>query len=424
MALNSQSSNQSLRVTMLIWSYWPGHEGGAEKQCRKIIPYLVRHGIQVTVVTARTSRSHLKREKIDGCQIIRLGLCVATIAKLSQKIERVVARFPVGALGSARTQSKRREALAFWFSLPLTMLSRTDFMLSLRRWLKNSDTRPDVVHVHESSWLAGAAAMLARPYEIPVLAKTAVSPALPILGYDTPLRSMLTMARQECHFIALTTYLAADLQRAGASNSITILPNGVDVDQAPMGRDASKDVLFVANFSQSVEDKAFDILLQAWQLLIEQEPDAKLFLLGAGNHEPWVHLVKAMEMEESTVFLGWVDDPSIYYRRASLFVLPSRSEGMSNALLEAQSYGLACIVSDIPSNRAVVEDNMNGIVVPVGDATALAEALVRLLRNEHLRNRLGRMARESAVTRFSLEHVTSALTNVYRSLADIRSEQP
>ncbi|HEX7955831.1 MAG TPA: glycosyltransferase, partial [Pyrinomonadaceae bacterium] len=93
-------------------------------------------------------------------------------------------------------------------------------------------------------------------------------------------------------------------------------------------------------------------------------------------------------------FTGVVEDPHPFYRAAGLFVLPSRVEGMSNALLEAMSHGLAPVVSDgAPGLTELVEDGVTGLVVPVDDPTALAEALGRLADDEGLRRRLGRAAR-------------------------------
>jgi glycosyltransferase involved in cell wall biosynthesis len=84
--------------------------------------------------------------------------------------------------------------------------------------------------------------------------------------------------------------------------------------------------------------------------------------------------------------------------------------------LEAQSWGLACVVSDIPGNCAVVKDGVNGLIVPVGDAASLANAILRLLGDAGLRRQLGNNAREKAQKEFSLEAITDRLLEAYRSL--------
>jgi glycosyltransferase involved in cell wall biosynthesis len=406
-----------LHVAMLIWSYWPGHEGGAERQCRKLIPALVNRGIDVTIWTAWTSRSHARRETSDGAVIVRLGRFVPRLWLLRGFLERwSSSRFPGGA-AMTRRRARLREALSFWLNLPMVYFARLTFLRELNQWLEQAENRPDIIHVHESSWLAGAAATLGKRYRIPVVAKTAVNPALPSLGYDTPRRRTYVASRRDCFFLALTPQLADNLRSAGiASAQIAELPNGVEIPTGFSPQPLSKKVLFVANFSQSVEEKAFDILLAAWSILAPIEPDARLLLLGSGDRAPWEALTKAMGLEGSATFLGWVPDPSAYYQQADIFVLPSRSEGMSNALLEAQAYGLACVVSDIPGNRAIVEDGVNGLVVPVGDAQALAEAILKLLHDSRLREDLGHSARKVAKERYSLSTVAGSLTEIYIKL--------
>jgi glycosyltransferase involved in cell wall biosynthesis len=246
-----------------------------------------------------------------------------------------------------------------------------------------------------------------------VLAKTATLSCREVLGYDVPLRRTFSRARRDCRFLALNQYLADDLQANGVpQDRIFLVPNGVGIPERTEAPPASKDVLFVANFSQGVEQKAFDVLLNAWDIVVKEEPAARLFMVGAGDRTHWEHMVKAMRLESSALFTGWTPDPAEYYRSAALFVLPSRSEGMSNALLEAQSWGMACVVSDIPGNRAVVEDGCNGLVVPAGDGPALAQAILRLLSDDRLREKLGCNARQRMIAHFSIESVAFRLRGI------------
>ena len=406
-----------LHVAMLIWSYWPGHEGGAERQCRKVIPWLTERGIKIDVWTARTRWSHSRRERTLDHGIVRLGGVIPGLLSMRRRVENLLAWILPGSVGNARGQARIREALAFWIGLPPIWLARCVFLFDLWWHLRQPKNRPDIIHVHESSWLAGAAAWLARPYGIRVLAKTAVYPAWDVLGYDVPLRGLFSEARRDCQFVALAPHLADNLVDAGIPRErIFILPNGVESQPVAAVHVSGKEALFVANFSQSVEQKAFDVLLRAWSQVVAQEPAARLKLLGDGDRKPWLYLVKELGVEKSVDFLGWVSDPGDQYRRSALFVLPSRSEGISNALLEAQSWGLACVVSDIPGNRAVVEPDINGLVVPVGDAAALAIAILRLLADDRLREELGRNARQIAQDRFSLAAVAGRLDDIYRRL--------
>jgi glycosyltransferase involved in cell wall biosynthesis len=183
-----------------------------------------------------------------------------------------------------------------------------------------------------------------------------------------------------------------------------------------VGGSGNCEVLYVGNLSQGAHWKAFDILIQAWAVVSRQIPDAHLTLVGGGDPTPWEALAARLGCRGSLSFAGRTEHPEDFYRRAAAFVLPSRVEGMSNALLEAQSWGLPCVVSDIPGNTAVVSDGVNGLVVPAGDAPALAGALVRLLGDPTLRTRLGAVARRRAEEEYDEERVVSRLIGIYREV--------
>jgi hypothetical protein len=98
---------------------------------------------------------------------------------------------------------------------------------------------------------------------------------------------------------------------------------------------------------------------------------------------------------DSVEFPGYQADLTPWFQRAAIFTLPSRREGISNALLETQSAGIPAVVSDIPGNRAVVTDGETGMLVPAGNAEDLARALIHLLGNPDVRHRMGKAARNT-----------------------------
>jgi len=105
-----------------------------------------------------------------------------------------------------------------------------------------------------------------------------------------------------------------------------------------------------------------------------------------------------------------------YLQQADLFVLPSRAEGISNALLEAMACGLPVVVSDIPGNVDVIEPGRNGLLFTVDDHGSLASAVTLLLTQRDLRGRLGRAARQTVENRFSLSFIADRLITLYRDL--------
>ena len=201
-----------------------------------------------------------------------------------------------------------------------------------------------------------------------------------------------------------------------ADNIIHLLPNGVSLPPLPARPEHSKEVLYVGNLTQGSHWKAFDVLFDAWIGIAKMRKDVKLNVLGSGDPTPWIDILQKNGVQDSVNFTGHVKDPSPFYRKAGIFVLPSRIEGMSNALLEAMSWGLPCVVSDIPGNRALVDHNLDGLIIPVDNAPALTDKIINLLKNPDMRSLLGRQARKKISSTFEIHCVTDRLIEIYRTL--------
>jgi glycosyltransferase involved in cell wall biosynthesis len=99
--------------------------------------------------------------------------------------------------------------------------------------------------------------------------------------------------------------------------------------------------------------------------------------------------------------------------RADIFCLPSYREGVPNALLEACACGLPIVTTNVPGCRDVVTQGLNGVLVPVRNAIALADALETLVADPELRHSMGVAGREIAVNQFSLRRVNAETLTVY-----------
>jgi glycosyltransferase involved in cell wall biosynthesis len=156
-------------------------------------------------------------------------------------------------------------------------------------------------------------------------------------------------------------------------------------------------------------DKGFDILLEAFSLLKDRHPQWRLIVLGEGEERERLEgLREALRLGERVSFPGRVKDPYSFLARASLFVMPSRTEGFPLALCEALACGLPAVCTDCAGGvRDIIQDRVNGVLVPKEDAPALARALERLMADEGERRRLAARAPE-VVERFGLSKVVGA----------------
>jgi glycosyltransferase involved in cell wall biosynthesis len=115
--------------------------------------------------------------------------------------------------------------------------------------------------------------------------------------------------------------------------------------------------------------------------------------------------------------VGQREEVQRFYQTADVFVLPSRMEGLPNALLEAMTCGLPTIASPLPGVSEVIEHNTNGLLVPPDDPEAISDAVLLLLENPDVAKRLGNAAHQTILKHYSLDAVADCYVHLYTSLA-------
>jgi glycosyltransferase involved in cell wall biosynthesis len=159
-----------------------------------------------------------------------------------------------------------------------------------------------------------------------------------------------------------------------------------------------------------VPPKRFDLLVHAMRDVSTRHPGSCCVLVGQGPLEEAIRsLVSDLGVEKSVLFAGAAGDVRPYLAAADLFVLSSDREGLPLVLLEAMSFGLPCVVSDVGGAREAVRNGVNGFVVPPGSAPALAEAISRLFASPDLRARMGESSRRIAEEEFEIEGSMAAV---------------
>ncbi|HTT20943.1 MAG TPA: glycosyltransferase [Candidatus Sulfotelmatobacter sp.] len=167
--------------------------------------------------------------------------------------------------------------------------------------------------------------------------------------------------------------------------------------------------------------KGIDILVKAAGLVLEQISHARFVVIGGEIQEPHyssaVHAtVRKLGIEDRVHFLGTRSDVFSLLKRCHAFCLPSRSEGMSNALLEAMACGLPCVATDVGGNAEAVSDGQTGFLAPSENPTALADRLLTLLCDRARARNMGQAARRVIETKFTVHHMVHRLAVLYGSL--------
>ena len=165
-----------------------------------------------------------------------------------------------------------------------------------------------------------------------------------------------------------------------------IIPNGVDTNRFKPKKKKRHQILFVGRFEPR---KGLDYLLKALPLVLKEIPDAKLIVVGGGYRR--IKLNVPESIRNHIEFTGFVDPDKLpaYYGTSEVFVSPATGgESFGIVLVEAMASKTAVIASDIPGYRTVVKHLQNGLLVPPHSHKDIAKAIVKVLKDRELRNRL------------------------------------
>jgi glycosyltransferase involved in cell wall biosynthesis len=226
--------------------------------------------------------------------------------------------------------------------------------------------------------------------------------------------------------IALDDAMYAEALSAGFSaERIRRMANGIDVPsfETNISQNESKDILGIQNktialfVGRMVSQKSLPTLLKALGKAVKTCPDLYLVLVGNGPEcDPLKTLVDELKMQKYVLFAGNQADVKPYLHAADIFVLPSETEGMSNALMEAMASGLACIATPVGAGPQMLAFGECGVLAPVGNVDAWSIALVDLVRNPDHRHELGNAARQRIRSEYDFSVVGARYETLYREL--------
>ncbi len=285
---------------------------------------------------------------------------------------------------------------------------RPGAMISLARVFRSS--RIDLVHTHNTKPLLYAA----------VAAKAAVVPRL----IHTCHGQQVGISRRQGVAFALASRAAARLVCvSGATLQATVdvgvsrealiaVENGIDLDRYSYeGACHGAPAMFVGRLTPV---KGVDVLLRAVRLVHAQEPDFRLRIAGSGACMGDLReLTRSLEIDGCVEFLGDVSDTAKCLRQSSMLVLPSRSEGLSIAILEAMGVGLPVIATRVGGTPEAVEHGRTGILVEPESVEELAGAILKLWREPELARRLGHAGRARAESLFDVRAMVARYEAVY-----------
>lgn len=215
---------------------------------------------------------------------------------------------------------------------------------------------------------------------------------------------------------------------------IITIPNGIDIDEVDRVQkisdlrrmlglaEDSRLILTVGNLRRV---KGIDVLIRAAHRVCREDPNAVFLIVGGYPDSRYCgelkRLVEELSLTSHVHFLGECRNVQSLLHSCDIFCLLSRSEGMSNALLEAMACALPCVVTAVGGNIDVIDDGRTGFVVPSEDPDGTANRILQLLQHPDHARAIGRAGREAITKRFSAAAIVNELARVYDSLVQTRS---
>ncbi len=387
-----------LHVVMVLPTYLPESFGGAEQQSRKLCDALEALGVTVTILAPRLHAATPAREKQGRTTIERLRV------------------------RSAPNLGGRHLVSFLVWSWKLT------------RWLVAHRERYDVIHVIHGRLHAVPAAVTGRLLGKPVLVKLGrggVHFDLTVVRKKRlggPVFSRL-IARCTTAFVANSREIVADLQAIGIPDArILRLPNGVVLPPAgrlkrtvPFG---TAPVRFLY-FGRLDAEKALDRMIRGFAAL-RNRAHARLTIVGEGAcGRELVALTEQLGLGDLVAFRPPVTDVGRLLRDADFHVSTSLSEGMSNALLEAMSWGVPAVVSRVSGVDDMVIDGQSGLVFEPGDDAGCLQALeAAMAMTPAAWTAMSEAAAETARTRFAMDVVAERHLALYGDMTRPQAQEP
>lgn len=184
-----------------------------------------------------------------------------------------------------------------------------------------------------------------------------------------------------------------------------------EIDDSP--DDSTVVIGIVANLRPI---KRIEDLIEAVGLVHKEGHQVELRIVGGGDPEPYLHQINQLGLESKVHLLGSQPNPEEHIQGFDIAVLCSETEGFSNAIIEYMRCGKPVICTQTGGNPEIIEEGVNGFLVPVGDTDALARRLIELIMDPDKRRAMGAASVAQLTTRYSLDTMLSQHIALYREI--------
>lgn len=275
--------------------------------------------------------------------------------------------------------------------------------------------RIDIVHVHSGCWhKAALAAKLCGLCNIIYTEHGRIFPDSRVVmlldRFYSPLTKTVVVVSEN-----LAEYMCIEV--GIPAKKIKIIINGIDVERFQVARNpvVASENIRIGIIARLAPVKDISTLVRAMVIIHQRKPDMQLTIVGDGpERESLESLVKTFSLTSVVTFLGFRRDIPTILKDIDIFTLSSLSEGTSITLLEAMAAGKPVVVTNVGGNPAVVEEGVNGFLVPSGNSDALAHALLQLAENISLMRDISSANIHTVTQHYSIQVMARHYESLYR----------
>ena len=386
-----------MRVLMLSWEFPPQVIGGLGRHVYELSRRLGNHGAQTYVLTPLVDDC-VSHEDIEGVQVFRVG--------------------------SPLTSFKRFKSWIFSFNSDLIREGiRLDYQ----------EKGFDLIHAHD--WLVGyAGRSLSRVLNVPLVSTIHATEYGRNLGLHNPMQKEIhdierNLILDSALILCCSNYMRDEIESLfdPGPSRIAVIPNGaginryqtIDPSPDPGLEKIDDQDLVIFYIGRLVPEKGVSILIRAFLRVSEEIPSAKLVIAGRGPQGPELQdLVEKLGLGDRVWFTGFISDEirDRIYHRANAAVFPSLYEPFGIVALEAMASGTPVVVSNVGGLAEIVVDGETGLKVDPLDEESLASAMIRILSDSRLANRLRFQALQIIKDRYNWDKISAMTAQAYRTV--------
>ena len=302
-------------------------------------------------------------------------------------------------------------------------------------------TAVDVIHV-QTPWTVGVIGRwCARTLDVPLVGTFHTFHADPEYLRNLGLKRLAQPVAKLVWALEVWFYNACDvvtcpseitcqeLRAQGCTADVRFVPNGIDTQRyvsesvtttrARYATPTEKLLLFVGRVAP---EKSIHVLLEALTIVLDSVPDTQLLIVGDGASRTELEaLTTRLHLDAHVTFAGYMNNDTVIadglFAAADIFVSASKTESGPVTVMEAHAHGTPCIGVDARNTPFLIDTNINGYIVQPDDPRAFADAIIRVLTDEVLRQQLGTHAREKGV-QYDIQHVADTWESLYNELND------